>query len=545
MTGAEYVVKCLEAEGITQVYGYPGGAVIPLYDALYGNTNINHIRTCHEQAAGHAADGYARATGKVGVCIATSGPGATNVVTSIATAHMDSVPMVVITGQVGTGMLGKDSFQEVDIVGISKPITKSNVLVKYATELPEALSHAFYTAKEGRPGVVLVDITKTALLETLEEETYERIPVLPFGMGAPKEEDLQELVKLFNESKRPLIYAGGGVVQGNHSEALSRFAESKGIPVCSSLMGLGNIDRRSPYSYGMVGMHGEVETNHLCYNADLIVGIGVRFSDRAIGHRKGLTNNAKIVHIDVDPKEFTKNLDSCLHILGNYTEVLNYLDAHVHKQETDWSKKEKTASRPMHPRRVMKLVADHMPKDTVVVTDVGQHQMWAAMYWPIAGPRKFITSGGLGTMGYCVPACMGVKHGVGSEVPVLGIVGDGGFRMSHGELLTMVKHGLDVTFLLINNHSLGMVRQWQALFGGERYAETDIYDQLNMEYLCKAYGASYVKVTDEEGLADAIDNRPTKGINIIECMIDHDERVYPIVPAGKGVLEYIVDDEEA
>lgn len=538
MTGAEYVVHCLRAEGVTQLFGYPGGAVIPLYDALYSAKDIHHIRTCHEQGAAHAADGYARVTGNVGVCIATSGPGATNVITGMATAHLDSVPLVVITGQVGVNALGKDAFQEVDITGMTMSVTKYNVLVRDVKDLPKAMSKAFYMAREGRPGVVLVDITKNVMMSDMETEEYVSKPVLPVSSAAVGAEQMTEIVSLLSRAKRPVIYAGGGVVRGGHSAALTRFMEATGIPVCSSLMGLGNVDRRNPLSYGMVGMHGDSAANMLCHEADVVLGVGVRFSDRAIGNRYGFSKDAKIIHLDVDDREFEKNLDSYINVIGNYTEILNHLTESVTPQTTDWRRNDKIQTRLMHPQRIFAAVAKAMPEDTVVVTDVGQHQMWAAKFWPVNRPNAFISSGGLGTMGFGVGAAMGVKRGA-LEHPVLLVTGDGSFRMNHNEVLTLSAHNIPITILLFNNHALGMVRQWQGMFNEERYSETDIFDPLNLEFLSKAYNISYAKVETEDDLTAAMAKRTETGILLIECMMDRDERVYPIVPAGKSVNEYV------
>lgn len=576
MNGAEYVIRCLQQEGVSQLFGYPGGAVIPLYDALYDVPAIRHIRTCHEQGAAHAADGYTRATGRVGVCIAASGPGATNILTGLATAYIDSVPLVAITGQVGSALLGKDSFQEVDITGMTMSCTKHNILVKDASCIGAALAEAFYTAQSGRPGPVLVDITKSALVSEVEDTTYQPWPAdqgkagadagdagtgagdagtgaedsaVASGIHSPLQQQLTELAELLSQAKRPVVYAGGGVISGGHSEALQKFIRKTRIPVCNSLMGLGSFDRSDPLSYGIVGMHGDVAANRLCYEADVIIGIGVRFSDRAIGHRQGFAKTAVIVHIDIDESEFTKNVDSELHIAGNYTEILEYLSQLVKPQSQDWSRPElgpvqKQSSAEgkavLLPRRIMEISAAALPPDTIVVTDVGQHQMWTAKFWPFHKPRTFITSGGFGTMGFGMGAALGTKCGC-PDKPVVLITGDGSFRMNQNELLTLSRCSVPVTVLLLNNHSLGMVRQWQALFNGGRYAETDIDDPLRVDLLCQAYGVDYAAAQDEEELRHALETRDVKRTIVIECPIDRDERVYPIVPAGGAVNEYITD----
>lgn len=538
MTGAEYIVKCMVAEGVTNLFGYPGAVVLPLYDALFNEKRIHHIRTCHEQGAVHAADGYARATGKVGVALTSSGPGATNTITGITTAHMDSIPLVVFTGQVVNSALGSDAFQEVDITGMTMSVTKYNVLITDINSLAHSLARAFYMAKEGRPGAVLVDITKDVLTAEIPDDTYTSIPIPDAAAKQISDAQLKQIAHILNHAERPVIFAGGGFIRGGHSEALQRFMEHSGIPVCNSLMGLGSVDRNHPLSYGMVGMHGDSQTNLLCHGADVILAMGVRFSDRAIGNRKGFSKAEHIIHVDIDDSEFSKNIDSHVDIIGNYTDILNYLMDHVTPQKTDWSRKDTPAPHAMHPKQIIETAAESMPEETIVVTDVGQHQMWTAKYWPIHKPNAFISSGGLGTMGFGVGAAMGAKCGR-PEAPVLLVTGDGSFRMNQHELLTLSAHHIPITVLICNNHSLGMVRQWQALFNEERYVATDIFDPLNIELLCGAYNISYAKATDEESLREAFAKRSADEILVIECIIGRDERVYPMVPAGKGINEYI------
>jgi len=543
MNGAEFVVECLKKEGVRQLFGYPGGAVIPLYDALYNVSDIKHIRPCHEQGAIHAADGYARATGNIGVCIATSGPGATNILTGLATAYIDSIPLVVITGQVGSGMLGKDSFQEVDITGMTMSCTKHNMLVKEADELGAALAEAFYMAKEGRPGPVLVDITKSAFVSDVTNLTYS--PKKVFAQFDTPESNiklkkqLDKLVELINNNEKVVVYAGGGIISGNHSQALRAFIQHSKLPLCNSLMGLGSYDRTDLLSYGIVGMHGDVAANELCYHADVIVGIGVRFSDRAIGHRNGFSKQAHLVHIDIDDSEFGKNVDSVLNIKGDYSAILAYLMSYILPKGEDWSRKTLPEAEKSKPQKLMEQVASYMPADTIVVTDVGQHQMWAAKYWTLRYPRTFITSGGFGTMGFGMGAAMGVKCGKPTKEVIL-ITGDGSFRMNQHELLTLSKYKIPVTVLLLNNHTLGMVRQWQAMFQQERYSETDVNDGLDVKLLCAAYGVNYAYADDDESLRIAFEERDAAKITVIEYLLDKDERVYPIVPAGGGVHEYIM-----
>lgn len=545
MLGSEFVLKCLELEGVDTLFGYPGGAVIPLFDALYKDPRFKLYRPSHEQGGTHAADGYARATGKVGVMIATSGPGLTNTVTGIANAYMDSIPMVVISGQVGVNLLGKTSFQEVDTTGVTMPITKHNFLVTSADKIGPAIQKAFQIARSGRPGPVVVDITKNSFLETVEDTDYESLPVFADTRHEGQTREIEDVVEAIKVSKKPVIYAGGGILKANASEALTKFATERNIPVVNSIMGLSSFDRNSPLSYGIVGMHGDKETNLLIYESDLVLGLGVRFSDRAIGKRGGFSESAKIVHVDTDPAEFGKNLDTDYTILGDLkviiailaqkTEGIRFEDRH-YKDEAE------EVSKGFMPTLVLEKLMDHYPDDTIVATDVGQHQMWAVRRWRFKYPRTLISSGGLGTMGFGMGAAIGAKLGR-PDRPVLLISGDGSFRMDHLELLTASTYDIPITVLIFSNNTLGMVRQWQALFNDRRYSDTDIYDALDIEKLCQAYGVNFLgePSTIEELEAILENHDPMTGVNVINFILDHNVPAVPMVAAGAAINEVIED----
>lgn len=531
-------------EGVDTIFGYPGGAVIPLFDALYDCSDIELIRTCHEQGASHAADGYARSTGRPGVCIVTSGPGATNIITGLATAYMDSVPMIAITGQVGKNLLGKDSFQEIDITGLTMGITKHNYLVTKASDLKNIIREAFFLVNDRRPGPVLIDISKDVFMEEVKDEEY--IP-------SERKQDLRHLeylkeissaAELIKNSKKPVIYAGGGVIKSGSWKLLKKLSEDHNIPVVNSVMGLGSYDRKSDLSYGIVGMHGDSDANNLCYESDVIIGIGVRFSDRAIGNRSGFTRNAAIIHIDVDETEPEKNLDIRCKILGDFNEILKKLIIDLDGYKNDQHSRnfeEIQKYEGFHPKNIIELLQNHTNNNTIVATDVGQHQLWTAKYWKFDRPLSFITSGGLGTMGFGMGAALGAKA-ANPGCDVLLITGDGSFRMNHIELLTLSAYKIPVTVVLFNNSALGMVRQWQNLFSNKRYSHTDINDQLDLEYLCKAYGINYYKSETMDGLKDSLHSIDfTNGINLLECILDKDIGVYPIVPAGQSINNIIED----
>lgn len=539
MNGAAFLLKCLEAEGVDTLFAYPGGAVIPLFDEMYKTNAFQVFRPCHEQGGVHAADGYARRTGRPGVVIATSGPGATNTVTGIATAYSDSIPLVVITGQVGTSFLYKNSFQEVDTTGITMPITKHNRLVMNAQEIGDAIAEAFVLANEGRKGPVVVDITKNAFIEEVEDPVYRKRTPRTDKRHEAFEPKIEEAARLLQEAKRPVLYAGGGVLRANASEALTRLAKQLNIPVVNSIMGLGGFDRNDPLSYGVVGMHGQKETNMLVYNADLVIGAGVRFSDRAIGHRHGFTEQAKIVHIDTDDSEFHKNIDADVTILGDLTEVLHRLadlteTVRFPDRERVYAEKEEDAAFP--PRLALEQLQAWMPKNTTVVTDVGQHQMWTMMYWKPHRPNTFLTSGGLGTMGFGVGAAIGAKIGNPDDAVLL-VTGDGSFRMNHIEMLTASKYAVPFTVIVFNNHALGMVRQWQDLFNEQRFSQTDIYDPLDLEKLCAAYNVEFMgRFQSAEELQRTLNEQPfTDRLRVIEFCLEPEHGAFPMVEAGASI----------
>lgn len=543
MKGSDFLLKCLKAEGVDTVFGYPGGAVIPLFDALYRDGTFKIYRTSHEQGATHAADGFARRSGKTGVCIATSGPGATNTITGIATAYSDSIPLVVITGQVGQQLLGKNSFQEVDTTGITMSITKHNVLVTDPYKIGEAIQMAFNIARSGRPGPVVVDITKDVLEKEIEDYDYKSLGIDRDERHLDYTNNIKKACQLIKNAKRPIIYAGGGVIRSNSSELLRELANNLNIPVMNSIMGMGAFDMTDEKSYGIVGMHGQKITNMMVYKADVILGIGVRFSDRAIGHRRGFSENAKVIHIDVDGTEFNKNIEAEVEILGNFNEILKIMIDELKGLhfEMDFNHEKLPKSEENFlPKRYIEKIQEIFTNDAVVVTDVGQHQMWTMMYWKAKYPNRVITSGGQGTMGFGVGAAIGAKIAK-PETPVVLITGDGSFRMNHNEVLTLSTYNIPVTIFVFNNNALGMVRQWQGIFENERYSETDIYDALDFYYLSKAYGVNYAgKVNNEEELEKALNNCDLqKGINIVECMIDHDDWAYPMVAAGSSINNII------
>lgn len=539
--GAEILLKALKKQDVECLFGYPGGAVIPLYDALYRMGGFKHYRTAHEQGAVHAADGYARATGKVGVCIATSGPGATNTITGIATAYMDSVPLVVITGQVPSGLLGKDAFQEIDVTGITFQITKHNMLIKRVEDLEQAVHDAFHIARSGRPGPVLIDIPKDVFTS-----------VAPYNDGAlfdtagfehAESQCINEIVKKIESSEKPIIYAGGGVKLGEASDLLIELALKNDIPVVNTLMGLGTFPRKHELSLGLVGMHGFPETNLAIANSDLIIAIGARFSDRVTGNTKTFSPNAKVIHIDVDKTEFSKNIEADLTVLGDLRHILKEVSSKLsEKKREKWKFEIHHYQSPMKssnhfgPKQIFNVLNEHYP-DAVVSTDVGQHQMWTAQYYEFSSPRSFITSGGLGTMGFGLGAAIGAAAG---KKESLLITGDGSFRMNCNELATVAKYKLPVTIVLFNNSTLGMVRQWQAMFQEERYAETCIEDQVDYIKLGEAFGVKSYKVDNIKALNEILERKKSGEALLIECIIDKDEKVLPIVPPGQSISNFIL-----
>ncbi|HBE9724544.1 biosynthetic-type acetolactate synthase large subunit [Clostridioides difficile] len=560
MNGAKVILECLKKEGIDTIFGYPGGAVIPLYDALYDySDDFKHIRTSHEQGLVHAADGYARSTNTVGVCFTTSGPGATNAITGIATAFMDSSPMVVISGQVPTSLLGKDSFQEIDITGATLSMTKHNYLVRNTKELVPTIKEAFRVANSGRKGPVLVDVPKDLFLAEMDfsGEDYGLCQIddcmdYKSDFGLDDETNiklLNEAIDIIKESKKPVIYAGGGVKSSDSEEILEKFATKIDTPVLNTLMGLGNIDRKNELSLGMVGMHGSRESNLALSNSDLVIAIGARFSDRVISKSSEFAKNAKIIHIDIDPSEISKNIESNVSLVGDVKLVLSLLIERVEsKNNSNWKEEIKTFRKSegvqtyeFHPQNILKKINEKyetLKKPTVVVTDVGQHQMWAAKYWNFKGNKSFITSAGLGTMGFGLGAAIGTKAGNVDKNVVL-VTGDGSFRMNCNELATVANYNVPMLILLLNNRTLGMVRQWQKLFSNQRYSQTDINENVDYVKLVNAYNIDGYKVSNMEELGKALDmidfNKPV----FLQCDIDKDYDVYPIV-APNDALENLI-----
>ena len=556
LKGAQILLECLKEQESNIIFGYPGGAVIPLYDALYDEMEyFTHIRTAHEQGAVHAADGYARVTGKVGVCIVTSGPGATNTITGIATAYMDSVPMVVFTGQVSRNLLGRDSFQEIDIMGITLSITKHSYAVKDEKDLADTIRKAFEIARSGRPGPVLIDIPKDVLLSKTEYTKVDNQNIKQETTLVIELEKIQQAAEMIQCAKRPIIYAGGGIKIGNASTTLCKFAEIGDIPVANTLMGLGTIPRDHKLSLGLIGMHGLRETNLAATNSDLIIAIGARFSDRVIGKEDEFAPKAKIIQIDIDETEIDKNKVVDLSLVGDMNTILKDLLYHMdEKCRKSWHDEIESLKVPkldhlkndckiencFNHINILQCLNSKLEEDTIVTTDVGQHQMWTAQQWKFKNPRTFITSGGLGTMGFGLGAAIGSQLG-DLDKRVLLVTGDGSFRMSLNELLTISKYNLPIVTVIMNNHTLGMVRQWQRMFSNGRYSQTDIGDEVNYVKLAQSYGIEGYKVASIEELKSVLEivKNVRKPI-IIDCEIDKDEGVYPIVPPGKSIQELVL-----
>jgi acetolactate synthase-1/2/3 large subunit len=559
-SGAQILLECLRQEQVTHVFGYPGGAVLPIYDAIFDCKDIQHVLVRHEQGAAHMADGFARSTGKVGVCLATSGPGATNLVTGIATACMDSIAMVAITGQVRTTAIGKDAFQEADITGITMPITKHNFLVKRVEDLAQAVAEAFYIARTGRPGPVLVDIPLDVSKNQIEfnaETDYPRNVQIPsYRPAGPQaripEVQIRKAAQLINEAERPVLYVGGGAVMSGAQNEVTALAEKTNILTTTTLMGKGAIDETHPLSMGMLGMHGTAYANHAVNNSDLLIAVGARFDDRVTGNVEKFATGAKIIHIDIDPAEIGKVVQPDVPIVGDVKVILAELIKHVKpRPATAWNETIKEWMRrfplvyphdgKLYAEYIIEQVSEMFNHDCIMSTDVGQHQMWAAQYFKCRRPRQWVTSGGLGTMGYGLPAAIGAQF-ANPDKRVVCISGDGSFQMMTQELMTATVYGTPVVVVIVNNKSLGMVRQWQEMFYSERYSQVDLQASPDFVKLAEAYGGAGFRVTKPEDLqevlanAKAITDRPV----VIDCVIPTGENVYPMIPSGTSISEMML-----
>lgn len=541
------MIECLLEQGVDTIFGYPGGSILNVYDELYRyQDRIRHILTSHEQGAAHAADGYARATGKVGVCMATSGPGATNLVTGIATAYVDSVPMVAITCNVTLPLLGKDSFQEVDIAGVTMPVTKHSFIVKDVNDLATVMRRAFKIAQKGRPGPVLVDVTKdvTAAVTDFTPQTPE---IIERQVDTIDQNDIEVVVNAIKRSKRPMIFVGGGAILSGAERELQEFVRKVDAPVTDTLMGKGAFDGTDPYYTGMLGMHGTKTANLSVTECDLLLVLGARFSDRVTGNAKKFANRAEIVHIDIDPAEINKNIQVDYSIIGDLRSILEILnrklEQHYHKEWIDKVMARKEALPMTYNQEILtgpyviERISELTDNEAIITTDVGQHQMWAAQYYKYRAPRHFLTSGGMGTMGYGLGACIGAKTGMPNKA-VINIAGDGCFRMNMNELATATRYNIPIIQIVFNNHALGMVRQWQTLFYGKRYSQTVLEDKVDYCKVAEAMGAKAIRVTKKEEVDDAIQTALTAGEPIlIEVVIDHDDKVWPMVAPGAPIEE--------
>lgn len=550
LSGSEIIIECLKEQGVDTVFGYPGGAILNLYDELYKHKDeIHHVLTSHEQGAAHAADGYARSTGKVGVCLATSGPGATNLVTGIATAHMDSVPIIAITCNVNVPLLGKDSFQEIDIAGITMPITKHNFIVKDIKDLAETIRRAFVIAKSGRPGPVLIDVPKDV---TAPNNKYEYMPMKPIPVGRVKkditEASLKQAIKLIDKAKKPVIFVGGGAVLANASKELKKFVELVDAPVCDTLMGKGAYSGKEDRYLGMLGMHGTKASNLSVSECDLLIAIGTRFSDRVLGNPSKFASKAKILQFDVDPAEINKNIITDHAVIGDVKEILSRINKLLEPKEHEAWIKHTEELKDKYPLTIPKeglsgpYIVSEVYRQTkgeaIITTEVGQHQMWAAQFYNYKKPHQLLTSGGLGTMGYGLGAAIGAKTG-NPDKTVINIAGDGCFRMNMNEMATASREKLPIIEIIVNNHVLGMVRQWQTLFYDKHYSATVLDDGVDYVKLAEAMGATGYRVTTQEEFSSALSEamRSEKPV-LIDCIINSDEKVWPMVAPGAPINEF-------
>jgi len=563
ISGAQIVIECLIEQGVDTVFGYPGGAILNIYDELYKNSNrIRHILTAHEQGASHAADGYARSTGKVGVCMATSGPGATNLVTGIATAYMDSIPLIAITCNVSNNQLGKDSFQEIDITGVTMPITKHNYIVHDVKELAKTIREAFVIAKSDRPGPVLIDIPKDVTAATtdftpLKDNSKKNIEAASLGIGVKSfenasEEKIKKIAALINKAKRPFIYAGGGVITANASEELKALAEKAKIPVAMSLMGKAAFPNKHELACGMIGMHGTYVANTACDKSDLLLAIGCRFSDRVIGDAKKFASKSKIIHIDIDPAEINKMVESSDSLIGNVKDILSDLLPCVEERNlTEWNEQilewkkivpeAYNKKEDLSPKFIFEYVNSKVKTDTIVTTEVGQHQMWTAQFYDFTEPRTFLTSGGLGTMGYGTGAAIGAQF-ANPDKTVVHFAGDGSFRMNCNELATIQHYELPIIIVILDNHALGNVRMWQTLFYEKRYSNTSLDFGPDWSKLAAAYGIQGFHAKNEAEFKEAFDKALKSGKPaVIDAEIFLDEMVLPMIPPGKPI-DYLIMD---
>lgn len=537
LSGADLLITCLKEQGVDTIFGYPGGAVLDIYDALYRDGTINHVLTAHEQGASHAADGYARKTGKVGVCFATSGPGATNLVTGIATAYMDSIPLVAVTGNVGLNFLGRDSFQEVDICGITMPITKHNFIVKDISELAEAIRDAFFIANSGRKGPVLIDILKNVQTQTIDYEPIEKMTYVPKQISTS---NVEQIARALNKAERPLIMAGGGIIAAEAEEELLAFAKKMGAPVAMTMMGLGSIPSSDALSLGMIGMHGTHASAKACLTADTIIAVGTRFSDRVALNRDKFAAGRKVIQIDIDAAEINKNVSVDYSLLGDVKVALQELLPLIEvKDRTQWTngcierKRDDVVKAPIEAYKILKAASKIFPVDTPVATDVGQHQMWTAQFYPIEFPRQLATSGGLGTMGYGMGAAMGMCYGSGMKKTIL-VTGDGSFNMNMNELSTMVTNNLPIVILLMNNSVLGMVRQWQKIFYERRFSQTTLQKKTDYVKFAESFGATGLTIASEEDIVPVLKQAlAAEGPVLVDCKISPDDNALPMIKPGQ------------